>query len=228
MKYPKNWTRHEITTHLQINNAQYGILINTFLAILQEDNLYGQKLNKAANKKRLQICIDKNLQKLPDFVRNQPVDLRNKVLKGLAHRIQFNWTRSAVGRQQKTSTSQRAGSSDASSLRQYPAEENPPAVLASEPDPTGVTELATLRKGIQFYVLEVVNTIDPENTSLCMVGDVLSGHSTRASTEPVTLEDLDFEKWKNIIKADCGYDQTTHVLHYRHDGFAIAIENYRN
>jgi hypothetical protein len=204
MATPKNWTVSEITKHLEIDVSEYEALVVTFSGILRDSNLYCQKLNTKESKVQLQNCIDSNLDKLPCYVRNKPAELRYKIMKGLAQRINFNKSRNTAGQQSENHPVK-------SSRRESAEECSPP-------------KAGRLPEGLQFRALSVENTVYPLKTSLCLVDDVLFEHPD----EPMIHKKLNFEKWINIVKKDCGYVEKKHILQYKCGGRALTIDNDRS
>lgn len=221
MADPKNWTVSEIKKHLEIDSSQCETLMAAFSGILRDSNLYGQKLNTKESKFLLQNCINSNLDKLPDYVRNKPAEVRYKVMKGLAQRINFNQSRHTTRRHQDQNTAvQQFRDSSVKSLRRESAEED--SSISTSQAKSAIS--STTHESLRFRALSVDNNVYPSRTSLCLVENVLSENSDKV----VTHQDLDFEKWTSILKEDCGYISKKHILHYKHNDRALAIENDRN
>jgi hypothetical protein len=91
--------------------------------------------------------------------------------------------------------------------------------------PSTVTEFSRVKKCLQHCVVTVHNKVDWGRPSLCLLSAVISDPCTRRAAESLTVYDFDFEKWRALVRDDCGYSPGVHVLQYQHANVAVPLEH---
>jgi hypothetical protein len=91
--------------------------------------------------------------------------------------------------------------------------------------PNTVAELSRVKKCLQHCVVMVHNKVYWGRPSLCLLSAVLSDPWARRATESLTVYDFDFEKWRALVRDDCGYSPGTHILQYQHANVTVPLEH---
>ncbi|KAN0074326.1 hypothetical protein V8E54_008263 [Elaphomyces granulatus] len=221
-----DWTRSKLITHLQLSDDEFDECRDFLKKFLAESGLLGKKIMASSNELQYSLLTTipaKAHSDVPRAIINGLASADGmRGLVGFAMKVNNDLKKGRYTERKRGRKSQHSRNADPPSIQlpdEREADETPnrlqrPDSLTLHPEPSSSTgaqeQIQTSHQAplLEDRTIHVFNMVFHGLNALTTVSQVLKD----GASQPITVQDLDFVRWKNILQTTCWFDETRHLL----------------
>jgi hypothetical protein len=222
-----DWTRSKLIAHLQLSDDEFDECRDFLKKFLTESGLLGKKLRASSNELQyslMETIRTKAHSDIPRAIINGSASADGmRGLVGFSMKVNNDLKNGRHTERKRGRKSQQSRNADPSTSTQLPgekeADETPsrlqtPDLPTLHPEPSSstgaqeqiwISHQAPLLEDCTIHVFNM--TYQGQNISIT-VNQVLKD----GASQPITVQDLDFDRWKDILRTYCRFDEAHHLL----------------
>ncbi|KAN0085394.1 hypothetical protein V8E54_001861 [Elaphomyces granulatus] len=222
-----DWTRSKLITHLQLNDDEFDECRDFLKKFLTESGLLGKKIRASSNELQyslMETIRTKAHSDIPRAIINGSASADGmRGLVGFSMKINNDLKKGMYTGRKRGRRSQQSRNADPSTSTQLPGEKEAdetssrlqrPDLPTLHPEPSSSTgtqeQIQTSHQAplLEDCTIHVFNMAYRDQNTSTTVTQVLKD----GASQPITVQDLDFDRWKDILRTDCWFDEAHHLL----------------